>query len=283
MAICSAGLALGPEEGDQACGASASTPLFCDIAAEDEAELKYGPELALIRSLRAKDISLRGVDCIHPREVAAKVHASFLVGWRRSDSGACAARSKTQQVDRSIGCTPRARKIFPAHWKRETALECVTDIQRAASCGCALGDAYLQVLRQVAVLEVRLHDPWALGVRIDHHVHVAVVLHRCGCRLIGGLSEVPHPVVHQAMRSLCKGQRAREPRVAVGIVTVVPTERCGEVFSQCLIHLDTAIDGVFLIPNDVALDVEVLVSKRGLGAHQRRQRTDLKRRGLSYR
>src|ERR1039458_6096925 len=87
-------LALGPEEGYEPCGASASTPLFCDIAAEDEAEFKYGPELALVRSLRTKDSSLRGAECIHPREIAAKVHASLLVGWRRSDSGACAPRSK---------------------------------------------------------------------------------------------------------------------------------------------------------------------------------------------
>src|ERR1035441_1958462 len=171
MAIRSAGLAFRPEEGDQACGAGASTPLFSDIAAEDEAEFKYAPELALIRSFRAKVIKLRGVECIHPREIAAKVHASFLVGWCRGESGACAARSKTQQVERSIGCTPRTRKIFPAHRKRETALECVADIQRPASCGCARGDAYLQVFRQVTVLEVRLNDPWALGVRIDHHVH----------------------------------------------------------------------------------------------------------------
>src|SRR5665213_3304485 len=115
MAIRSAGLAFGPEEGYERCGASTSTPLFCDIAAEDEAEFKYGPELALIRSLRAKDISVHGVDCVHPREIAAKVHASFLVGWRRGESGASTARSKPNKVDRSIGCTPRTRKIFPAH------------------------------------------------------------------------------------------------------------------------------------------------------------------------
>src|ERR1035437_4925613 len=217
MAIRSAGLAFGPEEGYEPCGANASTPLFCDIAAEDEAEFKYGPEFALIRSLRAKDISLRGVECIHPREIAANVHASFLVGWRRRESGSCAARSKTQQVDRSIGCTPRTREIFPAHRKRETALECVADIQRAADCGCALGDAYLPVCRQVAVLEVRLHDPWALGVLIDHHVHIAIVLHWRSCRLIGGLPEVSHPVVRQGMRPVRIGRRAREPRVAVGI------------------------------------------------------------------
>src|SRR5664279_5941507 len=112
MAIRSAGLAFGPEEGYEPCGASASAPLFCDIAAKDEAEFEYGPELALIRSLRAKDISLRGVHCVYPREIAAKVHASLLVGWRRCESGSCAARSKTQQVERSIGCTPRTRKIF---------------------------------------------------------------------------------------------------------------------------------------------------------------------------
>src|ERR1035441_10487616 len=188
MAIRSAGLAFGPEECYEPCGATASAPLFCDIAAKDEAEFKYGPELALIRSLRAKDISGRGVHCVYPREIAAKVHASFLVGWCRCESGACAARSKTQQVGRSIGCTPRTRQIFPAHRKRETALECVADIDSAASCGCALRDAYLQVGRQFAVLEVRLHDPGTLGVRIDHHVHIAIVLDRRSCRLIGGLS-----------------------------------------------------------------------------------------------
>src|ERR1035441_1428291 len=224
MAIRSAGLAFGPEECYELCGASASTPLFCDIAAEDEAEFKYGPELARFRSRLAKNISARGVHCVYPREIAAKVHASFLEGWRRGESGASAARSKTQQVDRSIGCAPRTRKVFPAHRKRETALECVADIQRAADCGCALGNAYLPVCRQVAVLEVRLHDPWALGVLIDHHVHIAIVLHRRSCRLVGGLPEVAHPVVHQAMRSVRVGHRAREPRVAVGIVTVVPTD-----------------------------------------------------------
>src|ERR1035437_8878190 len=95
-AIRSAGLAFGPEEGYEPCGASASTQLFCDIAAEDKAEFKYGPALIRIRSRRAKDISARGVDCVHQREIAAKVHTSFLVGWRRGESGACAARTKTQ-------------------------------------------------------------------------------------------------------------------------------------------------------------------------------------------
>src|ERR1035437_5322663 len=94
----SCGLALGSEEGDDPCGASASIQLFFDIAAEDEAEFKHGPELALIRSLRAKVISVRGVDCMQPREIAAKVHASFLVGWRRGESGACAARSEERRV-----------------------------------------------------------------------------------------------------------------------------------------------------------------------------------------
>src|ERR1017187_5554218 len=201
----SCGLALGPEECYEPCGSNASIQLFFDIAAEDEAEFKHGPELALIRSLRAKVISVRGVDCMHPREIAAKVHSSFLVGWRRGESGACAARPKTQQVDRPIGWSPRTRKIFPAHRKREAALECVADTQRTASCGCGLGDAYLQVGRQFAELEVRLNDPWALGVRIDHRVHITVVLHRRSCRLIGGLPGIPHPVVRQTMGSLCEG------------------------------------------------------------------------------
>src|ERR1017187_7689365 len=116
MAIRSAGLAFRPEEGDQACGAGASTPLFSDIAAEDEAEFKYAPELALIRSFRAKVIKLRGVDCIHPREIAAKEHASFLVGWRRSDRGACAARSETQQVGRYRSEERRVGKEGRSRW-----------------------------------------------------------------------------------------------------------------------------------------------------------------------
>src|ERR1017187_1233038 len=205
MAIRSAGLAFGPEEGHEPCGARGSIRLFCDIAAEDEAEFKYAPELALVRSFRAKDISLRGVECIHPREIAAKVHASFLVGWRRSDRGACAARSKTQHVERSVGCSPRTREIFPAHRKRETALECIADIERPASCRRALEYADLLNYRHVAVLKVRLHDPGAFGVRIDHHVHLAIVLGRCGCCLIDGLPEIPHPVVDQTMGSLGKG------------------------------------------------------------------------------
>src|ERR1035437_6377462 len=108
-------------------------------------------------------------------------------------------------------------------------------------------------------------DPWALGIRIDHRVHVAVVLHRRSCRLKDCLPSVPQPVVRQGMRSFYKGQRAREPRVAVGIVTVVPAERGGQVLTHGLIHLNATIDGVFLVPNDAALDVEILVRKGGLG------------------
>src|ERR1017187_524463 len=266
------------------CGADAAAPLFLgNVFAEDEAEFKYGPELVRIRSRLAKDTSRRVVRCAHPREIAANVHASLLVGWRCGESGACAASPKAQQIDRSVGSAPGPREVFHARRKREAALEGVADVERAASCGCTRGHAYLRVGRQLAVLEVRRNDPWALGIRIDHRVHVAVVRHRCGRRLIGGLSEVPHPVVHQAMRPLRKGRRAREPRVAVGIVTVVPTDRGGQVLTHGLIHLDAAIDGVFLVPNDAALDVEVLVRKGGLGAHQRRQRADKELGGLSHR
>src|ERR1035441_3547479 len=141
----SCGLALGSEECYEPCGANALIRLFLDIAAEDEAEFKHGAELALIGSRRTKDISHRVAARVHICEIAAKVHSSFLVGWRRGESGACAARPKTQQVDRPIGWSPRTRKIFPAHRKRETALECVADTQRTASCGCGLGDSHLPV------------------------------------------------------------------------------------------------------------------------------------------
>lgn len=92
-------LALRTEEGHEPCRASASIPLFHDIAAKDEAEFKYSAELALIRSRRTEDISNRVVACVHPREIAAQVHASFLVGWRCGESGTRAACPKTQQVD----------------------------------------------------------------------------------------------------------------------------------------------------------------------------------------
>jgi len=117
----------------------------------------------------------------------------LLVGRRRGESGACAASPKDQQVDRSIGCTSRTGKVFHASRKREAALEGVADVQCAASCRCTLSHAYLRVGRQLAVLEVRRNAPWALSVCIDHRVHIAVVLHRCCRRLIGGLSRFPIP------------------------------------------------------------------------------------------
>src|SRR5664280_2776359 len=217
-------LALGPEEGQEPpwlssiefsahaaaaklcrrfslpplCGADAAAPLFLgNVFAEDEAEFKYGPELVRIRSRLAKDTSRRVVRCAHPREIAANVHASLLVGWRCGESGASAARSKAQQVDRSVGNTPRTREKFHARRKREAALKGVASVDRAAGCGCTRGHADLRVGRQLAVLEVRRNDPWALGVRIDHRVHIAVVLHRGRYGLENGLREVPHPVVHE--------------------------------------------------------------------------------------
>ena len=113
-------------------------------------------------------------------------------------------------------------------------------------------------------------------------MHVAVVLNRGSRRFKDGLSEVPHAVVYQGMRPLGEGKSSRRGRVAVGVVTVVPTERRGQVLTQGLIDLNAAIDGVFLVPDDAALDVEVLVGKGGLGAHQRGKRADKELGGLSH-
>src|ERR1035441_3231833 len=113
--------------------------LFSDVVAKDEAEFKHAPEFVSIHSRLAKDISRRVVRCMHPREIAANVHASLLVGWRCSESGACAAGSKAQQVDRSFGGAPRTREVFHTRRKREAALKGIAGVERAAGCGCALG------------------------------------------------------------------------------------------------------------------------------------------------
>src|SRR5260370_38950228 len=91
---------------------------FSDVTAKDEAEFKYAPELVRIRSCLAKDCARRVVGCMHHGEIAAKVQASLLVGRCRGESGAPAACSKAQQVDRSVGRTPRTREVFKARRKR---------------------------------------------------------------------------------------------------------------------------------------------------------------------
>ena len=68
-------------------------------------------------------------------------------------------------------------------------------------------------------------------------------------------------------------QGAAQPRVAVGIEAVVPTHRGGE-FAHGLVHLDSPIDGVFLVPQEAAVDVHVLEREGVLGAHQRGQRAN---------
>ena len=48
--------------------ADAVAPLFPgNVAAEDEPELKYGPELARVRSRLAKDIACRAARCMYHR------------------------------------------------------------------------------------------------------------------------------------------------------------------------------------------------------------------------
>src|SRR5579859_5123899 len=86
-----------------------------DVVAKDEAEFKYATELVRIRSCFAKNITLCEVLCVHKPKIAAKIHAAFLVGRRRSKSGSRAARSKPQKVDRSIGCSPGTCEVFKAH------------------------------------------------------------------------------------------------------------------------------------------------------------------------
>ncbi len=111
----------------------------------------------------------------------------------------------------------------------------------------------------------------------------AVVLHRRSCRLKHSLSEVPHSVVYQRMGSLCVSHGAGKQRIAIGIISVIPAQRGGDVLANCLVQLDATVDGGFLVPNDAALDVEVLVRERGLSAHQRGKLPDQELRGLSHR
>jgi hypothetical protein len=61
---------------------------------------------------------------------------------------------------------------------------------------------------------------------------------------------------------------------AVRVKVVVPAERSRE-FTDRLIHLDAAIDGILLIPQQAALDVYVLERESVLTAHQRRQGANL--------
>ena len=69
------------------------------------------------------------------------------------------------------------------------------------------------------------------------------------------------------------GQGPGQPGIAVGIEAVVPTQRGGD-FAHGLIHLDSAIDGVFLVPQQAASDVHVFEGEGVLGADQCGQLTD---------
>src|SRR2546425_1250395 len=66
------------------------------------------------------------------------------------------------------------------------------------------------------------------------------------------------------------GHRAPDPAQLVGVKSVIPGHRERDR-PQSVIPLDAAIDGIFLVPEESALDVHVLERKRVLRTDERRQ------------
>src|SRR5579871_2401034 len=154
-------------------------------------------------------------------------------------------------------------------------LKRVTREDRAAFCRSAVGDPDLGIGGNVGVLEVGLDDPRALRVSVDDVVDRAVVLHRSRERLERGLTQVSARNKRDGVGTVGIRQRTGHPRVAARIETVVPACRSGE-FAHGLIHLNSATDRRFLIPQQTTRYVHILEAEGVFSSDQRRQRADLK-------
>src|SRR6516162_6500504 len=166
---------------------------------------------------------------------------------RSGCDGPCCATRTVQQIGRILSVAAGAADVFPASSDAEALLQDAGRKNGAAPGGCAGGEALSWIGGNVAVLKVRLNDPGALRIRVNQGIHRAVVLNRGLQAGPVGCSQVSHPLERQAMRAVSVGQCSTESGVTVGIETIVVTESDGDL-AQGLVELDTARNGIFLVP-----------------------------------
>src|SRR6202030_1215749 len=114
----------------------------------------------------------------------------------------------------------------------------------------------LRVGGNVGVLKIRLHHPPTLRIAVDQVVDLRIVeVERCRQRILRVGPGIPGAYKGQGVRGIESiSQGARQPGITVRVEAVIPTQCSGPLLIG-LVELYAAVDGVFLIPKQTALDV----------------------------
>src|SRR5579883_650161 len=141
--------------------------------------------------------------------------------------------------------------------------------QSAALCTSTLLNPDTRMGRHICVLKVRLNHPISFSVGVDEIVDLLIVEIERRCRSVSGIrSSIAASGKTQAVGGIeSPGKGTGKPTVAIGIKTIIPTEG-GAEFAVAPVHLQTAIDGIFLVPQQPALDVHVLEGEGIFRANQ---------------
>lgn len=186
-----------------ACSSSDWETLFLlnYIVPKDESNFGHRSGLVLVHARGTEGVSRREAVRTNPRKVSSNEEAPSLEGGRQSYRRTRAARTE-YQVDSVLSRAPCARDVLPAPGEREAATERATQQYRTTVSRRSLRDPNLQVGRYVGVLPIGLDDPGPFRVGVNHVVNTAVVLHWCGCGLIGCLPIVSTRNEGQAMGTI---------------------------------------------------------------------------------
>ena len=218
--------------------------------------------------MRTEDITLGIAACLHIGKLSAGEEIVILVGGRHGDGPRLTTRS-IHQINRAIGGIAGARNVLGPGGQGNVGGEGITRQNGRASGPRAAFHADSGIGRHLGVLEVGLNHPWARAIGIDQVVDVAVVLiNRGGECGITRLSRIAHAhETHGVGGVNGVGQVAGKPVEAIGVETVTPCER-GAQWPRAVVDLHPAIDGVFLVPQQAALDVHILESEGVFRADQ---------------
>lgn len=247
-----------------------------------KAGFHHAAHLRVVSAVRSKAISRSRICQRDKGELRASEKALFLIGGRDRERTRPASGS-IQKIDRAILGVATAGDVRNPDGKEQVFGQMVAGKQRLTLGGCGARNTDFQVGRHTRVLEIRLNDPLAQGVRIDQVVNLAVVLkerrYHAG---IPGPAKVSTRNNLKAVRRIdgvCG--RASQPVKTIRVKAIVPRQGTAES-TLTVIELHSTADIVFLVPNETAFNIHILESERTFSAQRSGQLTKLKRK-ISFR